>query len=107
MADIVTHPRFARAKVEQPCPRRRKGTIDLRKARWRREYYSALNPAQDWRPEHWKRQSKPPREQFSDMVSLKVDGSIKAGRLIRALKTEGLALVEDAIVDDRHQEVRS
>lgn len=40
MSNIVTHERFNRPKVAQPCPRRRKGTISFRRAvadlQWKR-----------------------------------------------------------------------
>lgn len=40
MSNVITHERFDRPKVEQPCPRRRKGTIIFRRAvadlQWKR-----------------------------------------------------------------------
>lgn len=90
MADILRHPRFDRPKVEQPCPRRRKGTVNLRLHRARRDYQLMCLGAEP------KLENAKPS---AGMVNLKVDGNIKAMRLIRALESEGLKLVEDAIID--------
>lgn len=95
MANVIHHPRFNRPKVEQTCPRRRKGTINLRLHRERRGYRLMCLSAEP------KREKDQPLARLGEMVSIKVDGNIKAIRLIRALKSEGLALVEDAIVDGR------
>jgi len=91
---IITHPRFNRPKVEQPCPRRRKGTTDLGKVRRKREYmiatYGSLDPADDARPAV---------PLGRDWIQVAIHGDIDARRLMRALQSEGLTLAGGAIID--------
>ena len=92
MADILRHRHFARPPVTNPNKRRRKGTIDLGKARRRRDENKCLREL--------------PRPSFLDRpmckgswIDIRIDGDIGIIRLVRGLQSEGLMFTDGAIID--------
>lgn len=102
-AKLLTHPRFDRPPVANPHKRRRKGTIDLGKARRRREYmlatFGTLTPADDTRPIQHKELKGDFPLGAKEWIPISIDGDIGLFRIIRALQSEGLQMIDGKIMD--------
>lgn len=102
-AILLTHPRFDRPPVANPHKRRRRGTIDLGKARRRREYmlatFGTLTPADDARPIQRKELKGDFPLGAKEWIPISIDGDIGVMRIIRALQSEGLQMTDGKIVD--------
>lgn len=90
MGEVVTHQRFDRPKVKQPCPRRRKGTISFKNEKWNR-WWDQMKAADLREPTIAEIRDLYKAERLKDRIDdLPLFNRVPPDELDRALKAGGL-----------------